>query len=221
MLTKRTTQLGGYDTASHGWTLAGFNLATPYPVTNMVSVPGRIQGDLDLSYALSDEPTYSSRDLLVTLEISSGDRAQREAIISELTNLLHGRRVKIIPPDHPNHYAMGQLTVAKLFSNHAHASVEITGICEPWLYAAQEKTLTLTASSTKKTATINNQGVMPSVPVLEITGGTVSLTYNSATISLTAGTHKWPHLFLTPGEHALQYSGSGSLRITYREGVIA
>lgn len=221
MLTKRTTQMGGYDTASHGWTLTGFHLAEPYPVTNIVSVPGRIRGDLDLSYALSSEPTYSSRELLVTLEISSGDRALRESIISEMTNLLHGRKVKIIPPDHPNHYALGQLTVAKQFSNNAHAAVEITGICEPWLYMAQEHVVALQATSTKQTAKVVNLGVMSVVPVLEVTGGSVSLTYNSATLNLSAGTHKWPHLFLTPGEHTVEYSGSGSIRITYQEGVIA
>lgn len=221
MLTKRTMQLGDYDTASHGWTLAGFNLAEPYPVTNLVSVPGRIKGDLDLSYALSDEPTYSSRDLLVTLELSVGDRNHRETIISELTNLFHGRRVKITPPDHPDHYAVGQLTVTKLYSDNAHASVEIAGICEPWLYMAQEHIVNLTASTTKKTAYVVNLGVMPVVPILQVLGGEVSLTYNGATKTMTAGTYKWPHLFLTPGEHTVEYSGSGSIRITYQEGVIA
>lgn len=220
MLTKRTIQLGGYDTALHGWTLTGMELTEPYPVTNFVDVPGRIKGSLDLSYALTGEPSYSTRDLLVTLELSEGTRQQRELKIAELVNSLHGRRVDIIIPDRPNHYAIGQLSVLKLFNNHAHASVEITGICEPWLYSITEAEVVLQAKSTEQTALLANLGAMPMVPVLKVAGGSISVTYDNATLSMEAGTHKWSHLYLTPGEHLLKYKGTGTLTITYREAVL-
>lgn len=220
MLTKRTIQLGGYDTASHGWTLTGLELREPYPVQNIVEVPGRIKGALDLSLALTGEPTYSTRDLYVTLEISVGDRHEREHLIMELTNLLHGRRVEIISPDRPDYYAVGQLTVTKLFNNHAHGSVEIAGVCEPWLYASQETEVVVQATATEQTALLANLGVMSMVPQLVVTGGSVALTYADATLSLSQGTHEWPHLYLTPGEHLIKYTGTGKLSIKYREGVI-
>lgn len=220
MMTKRTTQLGGYDTASHGWTLTGFELTEPFPVTNLVEVPGRIKGALDLSFALTGEPTYSTRDLLITLELSAGTHQERELEIAELTNTLHGRRVEITPPDRPNHYAVGQLTVTKLFNNNAHASVEIAGICEPWLYSRTEAKVTLKATSTEQTALLANLGAMPMVPVLVVAGGSISVTYDNATLTLATGTHKWPHLYLTPGEHLLKYKGSGTLTITYQEAVL-
>lgn len=220
MLTKRTTQLGGYDTASHGWTLTGFELTEPTPVTNFVDIPGRIKGALDLSLALTGEPVYSTRDLLVTLEISSGDREEREAKIMELTNKLHGRRVNIICPDRPRHYAVGTLTVTKLFNNHAHGSVEISGVCEPWLYSAEEISTQVQASSTKKTIVLYNLGAMPFVPTLVVAGGSVTLTYKGASITFSAGTYKWPKLYMAPGEHELAYEGTGKVSITYREGVI-
>ena len=220
MLTKRTIQLGGYDTASHGWTLTGFELTEPYPVTNLVDVPGRIKGALDLSFALTGEPTYSTRELLVTLELSEGTRQERELKIAEMTNRLHGRRVEIISPDRPNYYAVGQITVAKLFNNHNHASVEITGICEPWLYDSTEAVTTLKATSTEQTALLANLGAMPVVPVLTVAGGSISVTYDNATLNIAAGSYKWPQLYLTPGEHLLKYKGSGTLTITYREAVL-
>lgn len=220
MLTKRTLQLGGYDTASHDWTLTGLNFAEPLPVTNMVSVPGRIKGDLDLSYALTNEPTYGSRDFYATLECSAADYRERELKIADLTNRIHGRRIEIIIPDRPSHYAVGQLTVTKLFNNHAHASVEITGTCEPWLYSAVETEVTLQASTTVKSALLANLGVMSVVPVLTVTGGSVALTYADATLNMAPGTHKWPHLYLTPGEHPVSYTGNGKLVITYREAVL-
>ena len=220
MLTKRTISLGGYDTASHGWTLAGLGFTEPAPVTNLVEVPGRSRGPLDLSLALTGEPTYSTRELLVTLELSEGTYRDRELKISAITNQLHGRQVEIILPDRPSYYAVGQLTVTKLFNNHAHASIEIAGLCEPWLYANLETEVPLQATSTEKTTTIYNQGAMPVVPVLTVTGGSVALTYNGATQNMEAGTYKWPHLYLTPGEHAVKYKGSGKITITFREAVL-
>jgi hypothetical protein len=220
MLTKRTIQLGGYDTASHGWTLSGLEFVEPAPMTNLVEVPGRLKGALDLSLALTGEPIYSTRDLRVVLETSSGDRQNREARIADLTNSLHGRRVEIILPDSPNYYAVGQLVVTKLFNNHAHGSVEILGICEPWLYALRDTVVEVQASATEQTVELVNQGALSLVPDLEVIGGSVTLGYNSATQALSAGTYKWPHLYLTPGVHSVTYSGSGAVRFTYREAVI-
>lgn len=219
MLTKRTIHLGGYNTASHGWTLAGLELTEPEQVTNYVDVPGRIKGPLDMSTALTGWPAYTSRDLLVTLEISQGDRQERELIIAELTNRLHGQRVEIIHPDRPHHYAVGRLSVRRLYNNPAHGSVEITGTCEPWLYAAEETQVPLTAASTEKTVTLLNQGAMPVVPLIQV-GGSVRLTYNGASLALSAGTYEWPELYLTPGEHKIAYTGTGAFTITYREAVL-
>lgn len=67
---------------------------------------------------------------------------------------------------------------------------------------------------------ILNQGAMSVVPVLTVTGGSVALTYNGATQDMATGTYKWPHLYLTPGEHLVKYKGSGKLTITFREAVL-
>lgn len=220
MLTKRTIKLGGYDTAAHGWTLAGLEFPEPQPVTNFVDVPGRIKGPLDLSRALTDWPVYGSRDLRVTLEISTGDREQREAIIAELINQTHGQRKEFVLPDRPNHYGVGLLTVTKLYNDHAHGAVEITGVCEPWLYEDAETVTVLRATPTAQTARIYNQGTMPVVPVLTVTELSLMLTYNGSSLSLGVGNYEWPHLFLTPGEHEVTYIGDGTLRISYREAVL-
>lgn len=220
MLTKRTIKLGGYDTAAHGWTLASLEFPEPPPVTNFVDVPGRIKGPLDLSRALTDWPTYGSRDLFVSLEISTGDRDSREEIIAELINQTHGQRKEFVIPDRPNHYGVGLLTVTKLYNDHAHGAVEITGICEPWLYSELETVRELRATSTAQIAELVNLGAMPVTPVLTVTDLSVMLTYNGASLSMAEGTYEWPHLFLTPGEHEVTYVGDGTLRISYREAVL-
>ncbi len=221
MLTKRATQLGGYDTASHGWTLAAWELEEPSPVTKMQDVPGRIKGPLNLSNILTDgQPSYGSRPLRVVLETSEGDRLEREARISDIINRLHGQTVDIVGPDKPNHYAVGTLTVTRKYNNMAHGSVEISGTCEPWLYAATETVVTLQATEVEQTTTLLNMGVMPVVPVLQVEGGSVTLAYGTDSFAMENGTYKWPDLFLTPGEHVVTYTGTGTLTITFREAVL-
>jgi hypothetical protein len=221
MMKKRTIQLGDYDTAAHGWTLAACEFPEPEPEENLVQVPGRANGPLDLSAVLTDgEPVYGSRPLSVTLETSEGDRAARVTRISTMVNLLHGRRVNIVLPDHPGHYATGRLKLRQLYNDPAHAAVEVSAACEPWLYKSSETMTTLTASSTSKTATLSNGGALSVVPLVEVTGTSVNLKYGSYSWALSAGSYRLPDLLLVPGSNAITYSGSGTMKITYREAVL-
>lgn len=221
---KRTVRLGDYDTAAHGlWTLTAWEFPEPDPEENMVQVPGRLSGPLDLSTALTDgEPRYKSRPLSITLESSEGTREARGARISDMVNRLHGQRVRIVLPDHPQHYAIGRLTVRQLYNDPAHASVEVEGVCEPWLYAAEEKKVQLSATTSDQTARLRNFGAMPVVPLVTVSGDNASfrLLYGENSWSLSAGVYKLPALRLTAGDHVITYSGTGSAVITYREAVL-
>lgn len=222
---KRSVRLGDYDTAADGlWTLAALDFPEPDQETNMVQVPGRTKGPLDLSAILTEgEPCYGSRSLSITLESSEGDREARQVRISNMINRLHGRRIEIVLPDNPDHYALGRVGVRQLYNDPAHAAVEISGTCEPWLYAAEETQVVLQATSSEQVAHLTNAGAMTVVPVLEVTaeaGQNILLKYGTASGSFSAGTYSWPTLWLTPGEHEVTYSGAGTLTITYREAVL-
>lgn len=222
---KRAFIFGDYNTAVDGlWTLSpGWEFPEPAPIENLVDVPGRIQGPLDFSTALTNgEPRFSVRSLRVTLESSEGDRAARVARISDMVNRLHGQRVSITLPDHPNHYATGRLSVRQLYNDPAHASVEVLGTCEPWLYALDETTVPLTAAAAEKTATLRNSGAMPVTPLVTVSGtnAAVQLRYGVNIWTLSAGVYRLPALRLTPGDHVVTYSGTGSAVITYREAVL-
>ena len=223
-MVKRTVQLGDYDTAAHGlWTLTAWEFPEPAPEENQVPVPGRIRGPLDLSTVLTDgEPTYGARPLSITLESSEGDRMARAARISDMVNRLHGRRVDIVLPDHPLHYATGRLAVKTLYNDLAHASVEVAGVCEPWLYSREETVVPLTATTTAQTVRLRNAGAMATVPLVTVSGDNVSfrLQYGENSWALAAGVYKLPALRLTPGDHVITYSGTGSAVITYREAVL-
>ena len=222
---KRSARLGDYDTATDGlWTLAALDFPEPDQETNMVQVPGRTKGPLDLSAILTEgEPCYGSRSLSITLESSEGDREARQVRISNMINRLHGRRVDIVLPDHPQHYATGRLSVKQSYNDLAHAAVEVSGTCEPWLYSAEETQVVLQATSSEQVAHLTNSGAMTVVPVLEVTaeaGQNILLKYGTASGSFSAGIYSWPTLWLTPGEHEVTYSGAGIMTIKYREAVL-
>lgn len=221
-MAKRRILFGNYDTAANGWTLTGWPLEPAEPKTNYIDIPGG-DGSLDLTTAMTDgETRYSDRVLTVTLESSEGDRLAREAEIRRMTNLLHGVRVNVELPDDAFHYVSGRAHVRKEYNNLAHAAVTVTVTCEPWKYSTTETVVTLALTSTKQTARLVNNGRRAVVPVLTVTGTNASaqLTLGTKTLTLSAGTHKWPDLLLTAGTHNLQYSGTGTLKVSYREAVL-
>lgn len=216
---KRTLKIGSYDTAANGWTLTGFKLSDPEQKTNYVDKTGG-DGSWDLSTALTDGiPRYKNRSLTATLECSRGDREYREDLINKLVNQHDGFDRHIVPPDRPDHYVTGRVHIAVNYSDLAHAAVTITATVAPWIYRAQESIVELTATEEPQTVAIQNRGRLAAVPVLTVEG-TVTLKCGVSTIQLTSGSYEWPTLLLTTGLHRLEYSGTGSITLTYREAVL-
>lgn len=219
----RGVTIGTYDTAAQGWTLTGWSFSAPQFVSNMVEVPGRIDGPLDLSAALTgDEPRYQARTFTATLERSDGDRLSREDAITTMVNWLDGWRQNIILPDDVAHYITGRVSVAREYNDPAHASVTVTAVCDPWRYANEETVVNLAATATAQNATFVNTGRRTAVPVLTVTGdGSLNLQFGAASWSLGAGTYQLPDIILTQGNHEVTYSGNGmALTATYREAVL-
>lgn len=216
---KRKIVIGDYDTAAFGWTLAAWKLDPAVQKTNFEQKPLG-DGSWDLSTALTDGiPRYNDRNLTITLELSEGTRLEREEVIRYMVNLLDGQRWDIHLPDDDLHYITGRVHVVRDYNDLAHARVTISATCEPWKYAKAETVVTLMAVNTTQSATIYNGGRRAVVPTLTVTGSGV-LSFDTTSLSLSPGTYKWPDLLLTPGGHALTYSGSGTVVLTYREAVL-
>lgn len=217
---KRKIVIGDYDTAVHGWTLAGWKLSDAEQKTNYLEKPSG-DGSWDLSTALTDGiPKYRDRSLTITLECSEGTRLDREAVIRNMINLLDGLRWEIRLPDDDFHFIVGRVHVIREYNDLAHASVTVTAVCDPWKYSNAETVVALVATATKQTAILQNNGRRAVVPTLKVQGSSVLLQYGTTSKALAAGTYQWPDLLLTSGRHSLIYSGSGSVTITYREAVL-
>lgn len=217
---KRRVLFGTYDTALDGlWTLASIKLTDPKYQSNLVDVPGR-DGPLDLSTVLTDgEPRYGSRTLTVRLESSEGTRLERDERISEMINKLDGWRHDIVLPDQPLQYISGRVHVQREYSDTAHAAVTVTAVCDPWRYSINPRVYTLTAAAAEQTAALSNTGRRTVTPELTVTGS-VRLRFGSETWELVTGSYHLPDLQLRSGNVELSYSGTGTVRISYREAVL-
>lgn len=216
---KRSITFGTYRTAEHGWTLSGLKLSDAELKQNYVEKTGG-DGAWDLSTALTGGiPRYSNRTLLVNLECSEGTREDRERLINELVNQHDGLEQDIILPDRPDHYLHGRLHVAVDYSDLAHAAVTITANCEPWLYNRRESVVELDVTNGDNFVHIYNRGRRAVVPSMDVTGF-ITVTFDSASVDLEEGRYKWPALLLLPGLNKLEYTGDGTLTLTYREAVL-
>ena len=221
-MNKRRIIIGDYDTAENGWTLSGWSFSPAQYKENLVERPGG-DGAWDMSTVLSDGiPRYQTRTLTATLERSDGDRDSREYEIKDMVNALDGLRWDIYLPDDVDKYVTGRVSVAREYSDLAHAAVTVTAVCEPWKYNQYDTVQEITATSTAQTHHVYNGGRRAVVPVLDVVGASASvlLVYGTSSRSLSAGTYQVPDLLLTPGAHEIKVSGSGLLRITYREAVL-
>lgn len=140
---KRQLILDTYKTAEDGqWTLASCKITKAAQVQHFEEVPGRF-APLDLSTILTDgQPYYGSAQLDAVLESSEGTRAERQERITEMVNLLDGRSVKIVHPDHPDGYMVGRVEIRPDFNGLAYSQVTVSAVLEPWRYNAEETRVT-------------------------------------------------------------------------------
>lgn len=169
MLTKRKIIFGAYDTAVNGlWTLTEWSLSEATPKTTMVDIPGRLDGPIDFTEALTGDVEYNTRTLKVKLESSEGTRLERRARIEQMFNQLHGRRCKIWLPDDADHYLSGRLTIKEEYNDPAHAAVTVTATCEPWRYENEETVIKLERQDRYAEAVLVNNGRRPIYPVITV-----------------------------------------------------
>lgn len=219
-MTKRALKFGDYSTASDGWTLSALSLSYPERRSNYVDVPGR-DGSLDLSAILSDEPIYGTRELLATLELSAGTRAQRNDLVRKLINAYHGRDVQITLPDDPDHTLTARPTFSIQYHTAAHVAVDINAVCQPWRIAKASKAIIADAAAAALAVQLPNNGSRTEVPEITVTGtADITIVHEASTWTVSPGTHILPDLRIPAGGITCSISGAGQIKFAYEEAIL-
>lgn len=195
-------------------TLTGKEIELAAPKTNYVQLDG-MSGSLDFTEALTGEVAYGDRTVLASFVTSEGTYAEREERLRAITTVLHGRKVKLIEPDDPDHYFLGRVKVTPGVKNLAYTKLELEAICDPWRYAVNE-TERLVLVDGEVDAVIVNHGDKTVLPSITVTG-TVELTFNGGVTELTAGSYRIADLKLVRGANVVGLTGNGTVTFTYRE----
>ena len=185
------------------------------PKTNYVALDG-MSGTLDLSEALTGEITYEDRTITATFWTDSGTRTEREKLLRNIRSALHGKKVKIIEPDDPDHYFLGRVKIKSSKNIIPYAEITIEAVCDPWRYATDKTVRIIKVNDQTIDAVIRNNGVKTICPNIDVTGE-VTLIYNGIETELITGTYKIPSIKFKQGVSVLSVSGNGSVLLTYEE----
>lgn len=214
---ERCVQFGPYNTWTD-WGLiltAKSDILPPEVKTNYVDLEG-MSGSLDLSEALSGEPTYKDRSFTFSFSACEGSFDDRRALIHTITATLHGRKMKIMEPDDPYHYFYGRVVVKSVSHTTPLSEITLECTCEPWRYELDDTVHTINVNSkTSVDVLLCNTGRKTACPEITV-AGQVTFTACGVTSQATTGTYHVATFKLYQGENTIQVSGTGTLTLTYR-----
>lgn len=196
--------------------LTGKDITPAEPKTYLVELDG-MSGSLDLSESLTGEIAYKDRTISASFWTSEGTRKDRERLLRDIRIALHGKKIKIIEPDDPDHYFYGRISIASEKNILAYAEFTIEAICEPWRYAIEDiEREIIVDSQTVTDVIIRNNGAKTLTPVITVDGA-VNIIYNGVSIPLTSGSYHITDIRLKHGVNIIGVSGEGSVTFIYKE----
>ena len=195
--------------------LTAKSVTPPQAKTKYVSIDG-MSGTLDLSEALTGEVTYNDRTVSASFVLTEGSFGERNRLLREIVNRLHGKKVRLIEPDDPTHYFLGRVTVKTLNNRLPYGEISLEAICDPWRYSINDSVRRVEVNGQTIDVVINNNGAKTLSPEITVTGS-VDITFNNGNVSLTDGTYKISDLRLYAGVNIIGVSGEGVVTFTYKE----
>ena len=207
----------------HSWSdlklvLANKEIGAPTVRTNLVNVPGR-NGLLDLSEALTGEPTYKNRTIKMSfVTMDSLTDTTWAGLHTQLCSLFHGQTVEIVFDDFPDYKLTGRCTDVALTMKNGKRTIKMTCNCNPFYSKVAETVVTQAITTTDTAITLVNNG-RAVVPTISNTAEAV-LTWQGASISLSAGTHTVTSIRIPAGSSTLAArttSGTGTLTVRWNE----
>lgn len=187
----------------------------PTPKTNYVDIPGG-DGTLDLSEVVAGEIKYNDLNLSFEFHVID-DMYDWDRKVSEITNFLHGKNMKIVQSSDPDYYYYGRCSVDKFSSSKALGSIIIKCVVSPYKLK-HEKTVIVASleDENKKIIEITNDRMSVS-PKITCTAET-TIIFNGNSCSLSAGTHEILDIQFKEGANTVELNGTGTVTFEFQEG---
>lgn len=227
-----------FDDRIHTWRDWGLNLVSiyipmPEPKTQIRDIPGG-DGNIDLT-EVNGRPAYKDRSgLELVFDLMDEDYKVWFLKYSEFAKEIHGKKVKMVLDDEPEHYYMVRLNLDGQKTNPVYGEITLSGTAEPFKYdhvASNEpwkwgpfnfctgiiRNLSdRVISGTNRTITILGAGI-DNPPVFIVTeADNLKLTHEGRTYVLKVGRNRFPAVRVGKEDVTLTFSGTGKMSVEYR-----
>lgn len=213
-----------------GLILSSKSISLPKVKTKTVEIPGA-DGVLDLTECLTDDVKYQNRTLQFTFTVVD-PLASWAAVLSEVTNFLHGRKLRIYMDWDKNYYYEGRCSVNQFKSDKRTATIVIDCDCDPYKIEKNSSSdpwvwdtfsfvdgiiyINKVTVSGSATATLINRRKVVS-PTFTCSAA-MTATFEGVTYNLPTGTTTILDIRLQEGENIISFRGNGTVRIDYKGG---
>lgn len=201
------------DLADMGITVTDITVSVPEPKTTTTDIPGR-DGVLDQSKAVSGRINYSNRVLTISGYVKETYSLYLQRY-SNLLNLIGSDIVEIINKSEPDFIWQGRAAINYENTDALHSEISIE--CDVFPYK-RKKTDTVVQKTLTGEATdiVCGNLAEPVVPTVETTAAT-QIRFKGKVFDVQAGSRKLDIVF-ERGDNVLNVTGTGEIKITYREG---
>ena len=176
-----------------------------------LEIPGK-DGALDLSEAFG-ELRFNRRKVILPFKLRAEPEAAEQKI-SEVANLLSGKKLKITLDKDPQYYYLGRLEVEGKYL-HPVCQIIVTALCDPYKYKREVTEETFTVNGSLEVNLQNDR--MTTYPVVTTTNSML-ITKNDITYSYGAVNNFMTQIPLVFGDNLLTITGNGNITLTYQEG---
>lgn len=201
-----------------GWLQGGFELSEPEIQTHYVEVEG-MDGSLDLTEDLSGRPVYKDRTLKLTFDSPAGTYEAYTALCSRIDSRLHGRRCEITLDTDPDWFYLGRGKWSHTKDADGVETHVFTATVKPYKYYKDMTVRTVNVDGTADVVLENSMA--PATPFFTTVDKDMRVQQGSAEYSVLPGTDMEIYgITLLEGSNVLTFTGTGTVTIQYREGML-
>lgn len=179
--------------------------------TNFVDIPGT-DGSVDLTEALG-KVNYKDRECTFTLTILPPDDSEDKK--REVSNLVNGKRCKIILDKDPDYYWIGRCGIKEYKAAKNIHQITVKATVAPYKLKRYITEVHVDAGENVSVRLRNGRRAV--VPTITTTAAT-TIVFGDITHELSAGTHKLLDVVLVEGFNQLTVTSSGTVKFSYQEG---
>lgn len=192
-------------------------IGNPEPRISKVDMPDR-DGDLDQTEVIRGRVSYKNRPLSFSF-ICTDHQSMWADLKDDINGFIHGKLLKIVDPDTPNHYYIARCTVKEpTYKGAAIMFISFSADAQPYRLSIDETVVVESVSEGDTVRLVNDS--MPVAPMITVDAD-ISIAFGEFSTGLTAGSvYQIPEITLEQGVNEINVTGgSGSITFTYRRGV--